>query len=101
MPYLGMSVNALKSMLRFGGLPISVTAPNDSAREEFLRSYVTTYLIEEIKAEALVRNLGSFSRFLAVASLAAGQTTNVSGLARDAGVSREAAVAISRFLLTH
>ncbi len=81
----------IRQLLRFGGLPISVTAPDDAAREEFLRAYVTTYLAEEIKAEALVRNLGSFSRFLAVASLAAGQTTNVSGLARDAGVSREAA----------
>jgi predicted AAA+ superfamily ATPase len=82
---------AVRQLLRFGSLPISTTAPDDAAREEFLRAYVTTYLAEEIKAEALVRNLGSFSRFLAVASLAAGQTTNVSGLARDAGVSREAA----------
>jgi predicted AAA+ superfamily ATPase len=81
----------VRQLLRFGSLPLSVTARDDVAREEFLRAYVTTYLAEEIKAEALVRNLGSFSRFLAVASLAAGQTTNVSGLARDAGVSREAA----------
>jgi predicted AAA+ superfamily ATPase len=77
-------------LLKFGSLPISVTAEDDRAREDFLRAYVTTYLAEEIKAEALVRNLGSFSRFLAVAALAAGQTTNVSSLARDAGVSREA-----------
>lgn len=59
------------------------------AREDFLRAYVTTYLSEEVKAEALVRDLGSFSRFLPVAALAAGQTTNVSALARDAAVSRE------------
>lgn len=81
----------VRRLLRFGSLPMSVTAPDDAAREEFLRAYVTTYLAEEIKAEALVRSLGSFSRFLAVASLAAGQTTNVSGIARDAAVSREAA----------
>jgi predicted AAA+ superfamily ATPase len=81
----------VRQRLRFGSLPISVTAPDDATREDFLRAYVTTYLAEEIKAEALVRNLGSFSRFLAVASLAAGQTTNVSGLARDASVSREGA----------
>jgi predicted AAA+ superfamily ATPase len=66
-----------------------VNAPNDATREEFLRAYVTTYLSEEIKAEALVRNLGSFSRFLEVASLAAGQNTNISGIARDAAVSRD------------
>ena len=78
-------------LLQFGALPLSVTAEDDAAREDFLRAYVTTYLAEEIRAEALVRNLASFTRFIAVASLMAGQTTNVSGLARDAGVSREAA----------
>lgn len=75
--------------LHFGGMPLSVNAPNDEAREDFLRAYVTTYLAEEIRAEGLVRDLGSFHRFLEVASLAAGQKTNVSGIARDAAVSRE------------
>jgi predicted AAA+ superfamily ATPase len=78
-------------LLRFGSLPLSVDSPDDAAREDFLRAYVTTYLSEEVKAEALVRDLGSFQRFLEVAALAAGQVTNVSGLARDAGVSRETA----------
>jgi uncharacterized protein len=76
-------------LLRFGAMPLSANAPNDDAREDFLRAYVTTYLSEEIKAEALVRDLGSFSRFIEVASLAAGQTTSVSGIARDAAVSRD------------
>lgn len=79
----------IAQLLRYGAMPLSVNAPDDDAREEFLRAYVTTYLAEEIKAESLVRDLGSFSRFLEVASLAAGQRTNVSGIARDAGVSRE------------
>lgn len=78
-------------LLRYGSMPLSVTAEDDDAREEFLRAYVTTYLAEEIRAEGLVRDLGGFSRFLQVASLAAGQTTNVSAIARDAGVSRETA----------
>ncbi|HYI09083.1 MAG TPA: AAA family ATPase [Thermoanaerobaculia bacterium] len=76
-------------LLRYGAMPLSVNAPDDDAREEFLRAYVTTYLSEEIKAEGAVRDLGGFSRFLEVAALAAGQSTNVSGIARDAGVSRE------------
>ena len=78
-------------LLRYGSMPISVTAADDDAREEFLRAYVTTYLAEEIKAEGLVRDLGGFSRFLEVASLAAGHVTNVSGIARDAAVARETA----------
>lgn len=78
-------------LLRYGSMPLSVTAADDQAREEFLRAYVTTYLTEEIRAEGLVRNLGGFSRFLQVASLAAARTTNVSAIARDAAVSRETA----------
>lgn len=78
-------------LLRYGSMPLSVTADDDEAREEFLRAYVTTYLAEEVRAEGLVRDLGGFSRFLEVASLAASQTTNVSALARDARVSRETA----------
>ena len=82
---------SIPQRLQYGSLPLSVTADDDDAREQFLRAYVATYLTEEIKAEALVRQLGSFTRFLTVAALAAGQTTNVSGIARDAGVSRETA----------
>lgn len=78
-------------LLRYGALPLSVTAADGEAREDFLRAYVSTYLTEEIKAESLVRNLGSFSRFLEVSALAAGQRTNVSNIARDAAVSRETA----------
>jgi uncharacterized protein len=78
-------------LVRFGAMPLSVNAPDDESREDFLRAYVTTYLSEEIRAEGLIRDLGAFSRFLEIASLAAGQMTNVSGIARDAGVSRETA----------
>lgn len=76
-------------LVRFGALPLSVTAEDDEAREAFLRAYLTTYLAEEIRAEALVRNLGAFGRFLSVAATVAGQRTNVTAVARDAGVSRE------------
>jgi predicted AAA+ superfamily ATPase len=87
---MGFSVPA-SQRLRYGSMPMSVTATDDDAREEYLRAYVTTYLSEEVRAEGLVRDLGGFSRFLEVASLAAGQTTNVSSIARDAAVSRETA----------
>ncbi len=79
----------VEQLLRYGALPLSVTAGDHTEREDFLRAYVTTYLAEEIRAEALARDLGSFSRFLGVAALAAGQRTNVSSIARDAGVARD------------
>lgn len=80
---------AIEQLVRFGAMPLSVNAPDDEAREEFLRAYVSTYLTEEVKAEALVRDLGGFSRFLELTALAAGQRTNISRIARDAGLSRE------------
>jgi predicted AAA+ superfamily ATPase len=39
----------VSQLLHFGGMPLSVNAPNDEAREDFLRAYVTTYLAEEIR----------------------------------------------------
>jgi uncharacterized protein len=49
---------------------------------------VQLYLREEIQAEALVRNLPGFARFLPTAALFHGQVVNTAGLARDAGVAR-------------
>lgn len=81
----------IEQLVRFGAMPLSVNAHDDEMREDFLRAYVTTYLSEEVKAEALVRDLGPFSRFLTVTSLAAGQRTNIAGIARDSGISRDTA----------
>ena len=75
----------LSQALRYGLLPIVWSS---SDRGEKLKDYVETYLKEEIKAEALVRNLPAFSRFLEVASLCHGQTVNISNIARDAQISR-------------
>ena len=46
------------------------------------------YVREEIKAEALVRNLPAFLRFLPVAALFHGQVINIAGLARDSAAAR-------------
>jgi predicted AAA+ superfamily ATPase len=71
--------------LRQGTIPLVV---DSTGPEETLKSYVLSYLSEEIKSEALVKNLAGFSRFLPVAALFHGQTINVSNVARDCGVSR-------------
>lgn len=57
-------------------------------REEALNAYVNAYISEEIRAEALARDLGAFLRFLPIASLFHGQTINISEVAREAGVAR-------------
>jgi predicted AAA+ superfamily ATPase len=45
-------------------------------------------LKEEIQAEALVRNLPGFARFLPVAALFHGEVVNLAAIARDAGSAR-------------
>jgi len=75
-------------LVRFGGLPLVRTERSHAARVDLLEAYVDTYLSQEIRSEALVRSLDAFTRFLEVAALANGQVTNVSSIARDAGVAR-------------
>lgn len=75
----------LSEVLRFGSLPIIWQSPS---KQDSLNAYVQLFLKEEIQAEALVRNLPGFARFLPVASLFHGQVLSISGLARDAGVAR-------------
>lgn len=79
----------LDDALRVGTLPVVLGSPDP---EGTLQGYVTNYLREEIQAEALVRNLGSFARFLPIAALLHGQVVNVSALSRDAGVARTTVV---------
>lgn len=75
----------LSEVLRFGSLPVIWRS---SAKAESLEAYVQLYLKEEIQAEALVRNLPGFARFLPIAALFHGQVLSVASLARDAGVAR-------------
>ena len=71
--------------LCYGTIPLVWNAEDP---RQTLAAYVQLYLREEIKAEALVRNLPGFVRFLPIAGLFHGQTLNVSALARDSGTAR-------------
>lgn len=75
----------LAQTLEIGALPLVLDSDEPA---ETLRAYVQLYLREEIKGEALVRNLPGFARFLPIAALFHGQVVNVAGIARDAGVAR-------------
>jgi predicted AAA+ superfamily ATPase len=75
----------LNQALQYGLLPV---VWDSEAKTDTLAAYAHFYLKEEIQAEAVVRNLPGFARFLPVASLFNAQTINVSTLARDAGVAR-------------
>ncbi|MFU8798149.1 MAG: ATP-binding protein, partial [Gammaproteobacteria bacterium] len=73
----------LPRYLHYGGLPTVYLGPNP---QEELYAYVDMYLREEIQAEALVRKVPAFTRFLQTAALSGGQILNFSSIASDAGV---------------
>jgi predicted AAA+ superfamily ATPase len=73
----------LARALSFGMLPPIYTSDEPAAD---LASYVGEYLQEEIRAEALARNIESFSRFLRQAALSHAQVLNFESVARDAQV---------------
>ena len=75
----------LDRVLRYGSIPLVWQAEDPAAT---LEAYTQMYIREEVRAEALVRNLPGFLRFLPVAALFHGQVINVSGLARDAATAR-------------
>jgi uncharacterized protein len=76
----------LKRALEFGQLP-SITQEENP--KQYLQSYVTTYLKEEVQQEGLTRNLGAFTRFLEAASFSQGCVLNISTVARDCSVERK------------
>ena len=78
----------LEDALAYGMLPLAVEREKPHA---FLKSYCETYIREEVMAEALVRQIGSFARFLEVAARMNAQVVNVSSTARDASVARPTA----------
>lgn len=79
---LGTKFDLLK-YLNYGGLPLIYQS---SEPIEDLRAYCKTYLNEEIKIEAAVRNYDRFVRFLETMALSNGHELNYEGLSSDCGV---------------
>ncbi|MFH0732811.1 MAG: ATP-binding protein [Candidatus Omnitrophota bacterium] len=88
----------LNERLLYGSLPGILTIGNYSDREADLESYVTTYLEEEIRAEAAVRNLGNFARFLELGASESGGIINLRKLSQEIGVSHTTIAAYYQIL---
>jgi uncharacterized protein len=86
---------SVDAVLRFGSLPGIYS--EQRYRVDKLRAYVHTYLRQEIQQEALVKDIGSFHRFLKIAALMHGQVTNQAAISRDAAVAR---TTVQRFFET-
>lgn len=82
---IGESFDLIKA-LQFGLLPHSYLQDN---AKEFLESYMVTYLKEEVLQEGLVRNVGSFGRFIEIASFSQGSQLNLTAIAQECGISQK------------
>lgn len=80
----------LNRALTIGTLPEYYQSENSHATRS-LKTYVDTYLREEILQEAIVRRANNFVRFLDISAQVNGNPVNYSAVARDCGVSTKTA----------
>ena len=69
-----------------GMLPTHYLATSERQLMKRMQAYISVYLKEEIAAEALVRKLSSFNRFMEVAALTDGEMVNYNNIAQDCGI---------------
>lgn len=69
-----------------GTLPTLYLATSESQLQKRMQAYVSVYLKEEIAAEALVRRLSAFTRFMEVVAITDGEILNYSNIAQDCGI---------------
>jgi predicted AAA+ superfamily ATPase len=75
----------LAEALRRGTVPLVVASP---LPEETLQGYVSLYIEQEVKTEGLVRNMGTFARFLEAITFSHGSVLSVSNVARECEAER-------------
>ncbi len=81
----------MNRVLAQGSLPGIYSEADAAVREQLLRSYVDTYLREEVQAEALVRDIGAYARLLDLVAARSGNVINLHRLSRDAAIGYETA----------
>lgn len=77
---------SLEQALNYGLVPLVCASVEP---EVTLGGYISLYLHEEIMAEALIRSIENFSRFLEAISFSHGSMLNISEVARECEVSRK------------
>jgi predicted AAA+ superfamily ATPase len=74
----------LLTALNYGLLPRHYLS---SRPQKLISAYIGSYLSDEIMAEAKIRNISSFTRFLEIAAFSNGEIVNYTNIASDCGVS--------------
>ena len=88
-PFMAAELGAafsLQRSLEIGLVPLVWGAQEPA---QTLRAYASLYLREEVQAEALVRDVGAFARFLEAISFSHGSLLNLAEVARECQVGRK------------
>lgn len=78
--------NNLIELMSWGSLPKIYEFDSDQEKLRFLKSYVQTYLKQEIQLEQLVKDIVSFREFLELAAQTSGEIINYANISKRSGV---------------
>ncbi|MCG2724638.1 MAG: ATP-binding protein [Elusimicrobia bacterium] len=78
---------SIDKVMKIGSLPKVYLEEKEEYAFKTLKSYVETYLKEEISAESILRNVNPFFKFLPLAAAYNGNLLNFSSLSQQIGVS--------------
>lgn len=88
-PYMAAELGSqfnLEKALNYGMLPLIW---GSAFPEKALKAYISIYLQEEVQIEGMVRNVGSFARFLEALSFSQGSLLNTTNIARESEAGRK------------
>ncbi len=88
----------LKFILENGSLPEIFSMKLQNEIDEILSSYVNLYIEEEVRKEALVRNIANFSNFLQLACIESGNIVNLRAIGSEVGVTHNTITEYYRIL---
>lgn len=90
LPLLHYELNKLyREYVAFGGYPKIVLADSIEKKERYLQQIIDTYIKQDIRDLANIRNIDKFNRLLHVLASQSGQLLNVVELSNTAGLSRQ------------
>lgn len=80
------NANKLTEILSWGTLPKLYELASDLEKQRFLRSYVQTYIKQEVQLEHLVKDIVSFREFLEFAAQSSGEIINYFNISNRSGL---------------
>jgi len=77
---------SLEKFITRGGLPPAYLQRDNSARQEWFRGYIKSYLERDVRDLSRIQRLYEYQKFLSLLAYRCAQILNRSDLARDCGI---------------